>query len=68
MLFSSLGGSLLMVTGLLALLYLYPQTTEKVEELVFVQKWFLPVALAIPTAAGIIIQNKFIKGSKDWSV
>lgn len=68
MLFSSLGGSGLMVTGLLALLYLYPQTTEQVKELVFTHKWFLPAALLIPTAAGIILQNKFVKGSRDWSV
>lgn len=68
MLFSSLGGGGLIVVGMLALLYLYPQTTEQTEELVFTNKWFLPVALMIPTAVGIIVQNKFIKGSKDWSV
>jgi len=68
MIFSSLGGSVLIVAGLLALLYIYPQTKERIEELVFTNKWFLPVALMIPTAVGIIVQNKFIKGSKDWSV
>ena len=68
MLFSSLGGGGLMVTGLLALLYLYPQTTEKVQELVFTEKWFLPLALLIPTAVGVIIQNKFVKGTQSWSV
>ncbi len=68
MLFSSLGGSALIVVGVLALLYLYPQTTEQVEELVFAKKWFLPAALLIPTAVGIILQSKFVKGSKNWSV
>ena len=68
MLFSSLGGGGLMVTGLLALLYLYPQTTEKVQELVFTEKWFLPVMLLIPTAVGVIVQNKFVKGTQNWSV
>lgn len=68
MLFSSLGGSGLMVTGALALLYLYPDTTEQVENLVFTEKWFLPVALIIPALVGIIMQNKFIKGSKDWGI
>ena len=67
-LFSSLGGSGLMATGVLALLYLYPQTTEKVEELIFTQKWFLPTMLMAPTLVGLILQNKFVKGSKEWDL
>ncbi len=68
MLFSSLGGSGLIVTGSMALLYLYPQTTEQVQNLVINEKWFLPVALMIPTAIGILLQQKRLKGAKDWSV
>ena len=68
MLFSSLGGSTLMLMGILALLYTYPQTTEQVEELVLTKSWFLPAALLVPTAAGIFLQNKFAKGAKDWRV
>ncbi|MHC4395450.1 MAG: hypothetical protein ACYS1A_07310 [Planctomycetota bacterium] len=68
MLFSSLGGSGLIVTGVLALLYQYSQTTQQVEELVFTNKWFLPAALMVPTIIGVILQNKFIKGSPEWSV
>jgi len=68
MLFSSLGGSALIVTGILALLYVYPQTQTKAEFFIFTNKWFLPVALLLPTAVGLIVQNKFIKGSKEWSV
>ena len=67
-LFSSLGGSGLMATGILALLYLYPQTTEKVEELIFTQKWFLPTMLMAPTLVGLILQNKFVKSSKEWDL
>jgi len=67
-LFSSLGGSGLMATGVLALLYLYPQTTEKVEELIFTKKWFLPTMLMAPTLVGLILQNKFVKGSKEWDL
>ncbi len=67
-LFSSLGGSGLMATGILALLYLYPQTTEKVEELIFTQKWFLPTMLMAPTLLGVILQNKFVKRSKEWDL
>jgi len=68
MLFSSLGGSALMIAGILALLHIYSQTPEQIEQLVFTNKWFLPVALMVPTAVGLIVQNKFIKGSKDWRV
>lgn len=68
MLFSSLGGSTLILVGILALLYIYPQTTEQVEELVFTKNWFLPAALLVPTAAGIFLQNKFAKGAKNWRV
>ena len=68
MLFSSLGGSALIVTGMLALLYTCPQTTARVELLVFTEKWFLPAVLLLPTVVGVIVQNKFIKGAKDWDI
>ena len=67
-LFSSLGGSALMVMGVLAVLYRYMNTDGQIERLVCEQKWFVPVALIIPTIAGIILQNKFVKGSKDWDM
>jgi len=67
-LFSSLSGSGLIVVGFLALLYIYPHTTERVEEIIFTKKWFLPVALMVPTLIGIFMQNKFVKDSKDWDL
>ncbi len=67
-LFSSLGGSGLIVVGALALLYLYPQTSERVEEIIFTKKWFLPTVLMAPTLIGIVLQNKFVKDSKDWDM
>jgi len=67
-LFSSLGGSALMVVGVLALLHRYLNTTGQIERLVCEQRWFLPVALIAPTVVGIILQNKFVKGSKDWDL
>jgi len=67
-LFSSLGGSGLIVVGILALLYRYPDTSGSVENVVFTQRWFLPVALMVPTLTGIFLQNKFIKSSKDWDL
>ena len=68
MLFSSLGGSALVVTGTLALLHLYPQTSPQIQQLFFDTKWFLPTVLIVPTAMGVYLQSKFVKGSADWSV
>jgi hypothetical protein len=68
MLFSCLGGSVLVVIGILAILNNHPETSAQVEELFFQNKWFLPIMLLIPTSAGIFMQNKFIKTSKEWSV
>jgi hypothetical protein len=67
-LFTSLGGSCLIAVGSLALLYLYPQTSERVEEIIFTKKWFLPTVLMAPTLIGVILQNKFVKDSKDWDM
>ena len=68
MLFTSLGGSSLMTVGVLAVLYKYTGAAERLQELVFNEKWFLPLLLVVPMAVGIILQNKFIKGAKDWTV
>ncbi len=68
MLFTSLWGSGLVVVGSLALLYIYPRTTMQVEHLVFNQNWFLPAALILPMIVGVIIQNQFVKKSKDWNI
>jgi len=67
-LFSSLWGSGLVVVGSLALLYLYPKTSLKVEELVFSLRWFLPTLIIAPTAIGFVLQHKFLKSSKDWDL
>ena len=67
-LFSSMGGSALIVVGVLALLYLYPQTSEQIKGLVFTHKWFLPVALMVPTLLGVFLQNRFVKTSKEWNL
>jgi len=67
-LFSSLWGSILVVVGSLALLYLYPKTSVKVEELVFSLRWFLPTLIIAPTAIGFVLQHKFLKSSKDYNL
>ncbi len=69
MLFSSVGGSALMVVGFLAVMCnQHVGWKGPVQVLVLNNNWFLPVALFVPTVVGIILQNKFIKGSRDWSV
>lgn len=67
-LFASMWGSGLMVVGSLALLYLYPGTAEQVETVVFTKKWFLPTAITLMTFVGIVVQHKFVKGSKEWNL
>lgn len=72
MLFTSLGGGALIVTGMLALFYHYESIqeppTESVKAMLYNHHWFVPVLLLAPTFIGIIVQNKFIKSSKSWSV
>jgi hypothetical protein len=68
MLFTSLWGSSLMAIGSMALLYIYPKTTTQVQDLVFNQKWFMPVVVIVPTIIGVVLQNKFVKDSKDWNL
>ena len=68
LLVTSFGGSVLVVVGALAIMYDYMSATVDVQQLLFTQKWFLPAALLGPMAVGIFCQNKFIKGSHDWSV
>jgi hypothetical protein len=67
-LFSSLSGASLIVVGSLALLYIYPATSARLEEILFTKKWFLPTILLAPTLIGLVLQNKFVKDSKDWDM
>ena len=68
MLFTSLGGSILMSSGAMAMLYLYPKTAPQIQDIVFNKKWFLSVVIVVPTIIGVILQNKFCKDSKDWEI
>jgi hypothetical protein len=72
MLFTSFGGGILIITGLLALVYRYESIqdtpTATVKTMLYNNHWFLPALLLAPTLIGIIVQNKFIKSSKSWSV
>ena len=68
MLFTSLGGSALVVMATLAIMHQYMGASDQVKELVFVHKWFLPVMLLVPTAVGIFLQSRFIRNAKDWDI
>lgn len=72
MLFTSLGGSAIMMVGVLSLLNSYEKIstppTANIENWAFSNTWFLPVALLAPTVIGIIVQNKLIKKSSDWEI
>ena len=72
MLFTSLGGGTLIITGILALLYHYDSIqetpTENIKQMLYNHNWFMPVLLLVSTAVGIMVQSKLIKGSRDWSV
>ncbi|MBN1817993.1 MAG: hypothetical protein JW828_11590 [Sedimentisphaerales bacterium] len=70
MLFTSLGGSTIVVVGILSLLDKYealqqPPTTH-IQDLVYNTTWFMPVVIIAPTILGIIMQNRFIKQSHKW--
>jgi hypothetical protein len=72
MLFTSLGGAVLIITGLLALANLYEQhqTTNAnfVYSLVNEYNWFMPAILIFTTFVGMVIQNKLVKGASDWKL
>jgi hypothetical protein len=67
-LFTSLGGSSLVIVGMLAILYLYPQTSGTVHSLVYAKKWFLPASITALTALGVVLQHRFVKNSKEWNI
>jgi hypothetical protein len=64
MLFTSLGGSALILVGALAVIYRYMGATAKLEDLVFNQNWFLPLVLLGPMAAGMVLQYRGYRGQR----
>jgi hypothetical protein len=80
MLFTSMVGAAITMTGLLALLYQYELTTtppaqtsqatdlSRLNDLIHNHNWFLPVMLLVPTVIGIIVQNKLVKDSPKWEL
>ncbi|MHC4266585.1 MAG: hypothetical protein ACYSUK_11755 [Planctomycetota bacterium] len=68
MLFTCLGGSSLMVVGMLAVMYLYMGTREEIRLYVFEYKWFMPVLIVVPMAIGMLAQWWLIKKTKEWDI
>jgi hypothetical protein len=71
MLFTSLGGSLILAINFLALLYQYQirimnQADPNIHDMFYNKTWFLPMVIILPTIIGMIVQNKLIKTSSDW--
>jgi hypothetical protein len=73
MLFTSFAGSSVIILGLLSLVYRFetyvndPPTTH-LNNLYYNNHWFLPAVLIFFTLLGILIQYKFLRGSKEWEV
>jgi hypothetical protein len=73
MLFTSLAGGSLIIVGGFSLIYQFetfindPPTTH-LNELYYSNHWFMPVILVGITFFGMLLQHKFVTGSKDWSV
>jgi hypothetical protein len=61
-LFTCLQGSVLLAMGALGVFYDYLPGRDKLQALVFEQKWFLPIVLVAPLLLGAIIQYKLSKG------
>jgi hypothetical protein len=68
-LFTGLGGSTLMVVGVLAVLYQYilDSNDGQFESFVRENQWFLPVLLLAPMLVGMYFQNKLSKTDQDWA-
>jgi hypothetical protein len=73
MLFTSFAGASLVILGVFSLIYRYetfvlvPPTTN-LNQLYYNSHWFFPVVFIAVILLGIIIQLRFVKGQKDWSI
>jgi len=70
MLFTSVGGSVITVAGVLRLVDLWEGTrspaTEHIKDWIYNYNWFLPLTLIVPSLVGIFTQNRLIKQSSKW--
>jgi len=66
-LFTSLGGSVLLAVGALAILCHHLMTQQELKDFVLANQWFLPAIVLGPMLGGILLQNKLIKSAPDWN-
>ena len=67
-LYSSVEGSALMVAGTLSLLSTQPSIAGPLVESIHTRIYLLPIMLAVPTIASIIIQHRMLKGTSGWAI
>jgi hypothetical protein len=65
-LFTSLGGSILLTLGVLAIVCSEVMSGNELRNFVDKNQWFLPALLLAPMAVGIYLQHKFIKSDQSW--
>jgi hypothetical protein len=66
-LFTSLGGSILLAVGALAIMCHHMMSQEQFKTFLLQNTWFMPATVLVPMAIGIFLQNKFIKAAPDWN-
>ena len=67
-LYSSVEGSALVVAGALSLVSSQESIAGPVVDAIHNQVYVLPIMLAVPTAASIIIQQRMLKRAAGWSI
>ncbi|MBM4024046.1 MAG: hypothetical protein FJ280_01380 [Planctomycetes bacterium] len=65
-LFTSLGGSVLIAVGSLAVLYRNVEV-QKLEMTMSSHRWLLPLLVLVPMTIGAILQYRFVKATQDWN-
>jgi len=66
-LFTSLGGSMLLAVGALAIVCHHLMSQTEFKTFLLQNQWFLPAMVLTPMAIGAFLQNKFIKAAPDWN-
>jgi hypothetical protein len=66
-LFTSLGGSVLIAVGGLAIVCHHLMSEDQFKTFVLQNQWFVPAIVLVPMAIGVFLQNKFIKAAPDWN-
>ena len=67
-LYSSVEGSALVVAGVLSLMSTQEAIAGRVSEAIRNRIYILPIMLAVPTVASIIIQQRMLKRAAGWSI